>query len=91
MQIKEKKPRAQAARESRVHPHYHVQPGCLVYDITDGTPIGNKAFRSPEGGMRTNENEALEPMWYGCNRTGTWNGKRVAFPTEFTMEHYHDK
>jgi hypothetical protein len=62
-----------------------------VYDITDDIPIGNKAFRAPDEGLRVMDTEFLNPAWYGCNRIGRANGKRIAFSTEYTREHYNDK
>jgi hypothetical protein len=67
-----------------------IQPGCLFYDITD-KPIGSKAGRAPEGGAKVVDVEIMPAEWHGCNRIGWYKGKRIAFNSEFTMEHYYDK
>jgi len=82
---------AQKRRELKIHDQYTIQPGCLMYDITGDIPIGNKALRAPETGARVNNNELLSPQWHGCNRIGHWRDRRVAFTTEYTAEHIHDK
>jgi hypothetical protein len=87
----EKKVTAQAQRETKVHETYTIQPGCLFWDISDGTPIGSKAKRAPEDGAKVHDNEELKPQWHSCNRIGHWKDRRIAFTTEYTSEHYHDK
>lgn len=68
-----------------------IQPGCLYYDVTDGRPIGNRAYRAPARGLKVTKLEPISPPWYGMNRTGMAGHMRVALNTEMTMEHYHDK
>lgn len=67
-----------------------IQPGCMYYDL-DHAPIGARTGRAPEQGLTAHHIESI-PVWHGCNCVGyTKTGKKVAFHTEFTREHYHDK
>ncbi len=77
--------------EDMVLANYCIQPGCLFWDITGDTPIGSKAERAPDEGAHVAEATLLSPTWHGANRVGYWQGKRVAFTTEYTKEHYHEK
>jgi len=75
----------------KAHTVLHVQPGCLFYDITV-EPIGSKAARAQDGGLRIDDLEAISPQWHGCDMIGhTPDGRRIAFHTQMTREHLYDK
>ena len=78
-------------QRTKVHDPYNIYPGCMFWDITDDIPIGSKALRAPDKGAVVTDTSILSPTWHGCNRIGIWRGKRIAFTTEYTGEHYNDK
>lgn len=86
---RQKQAEARAARKA--HKVLTIQPGCLFYDITD-QPIGNKAARAGDGGLRADDLEPVSPTWHGCDIIGqTLDGRRIAFNTQMTREHLYDK
>ena len=77
--------------KQKAHTVLNIQPGCLFYDITD-QPIGSKAARAGDDGLRASNLEPISPVWHGCDISGhTQDGRRIAFHTQMTREHYNDK